>query len=239
MTLMKSMKSMVAPMATLFLALGSTGCALEDFEDGHESTSAVEQASKANDKVRSVHVFTASAYGSGEESRIWASDGGWVESDLDNGLGGYFEDAYVATRDLDMSGVMAGCVDSTIELFLEDGGDPASQGKVESLRKGGNEVITMYREYKQEEGVWENKKTVTVWGYISSADLSAGPSSLAFEVHTVRVITQNDAVGTRDYAIDCITGASTIRGGTLGARTPEPIDPLGQRSPGWGALLNR
>lgn len=233
---MKLMKSMLAPTATLLLALGSTGCALEDFEEGHDSAKLAKETATAGVKMRSVQIFTANSYGSSDKNRIWAPDDGRVV--LNNDRGGYFADAYVAAQDIDMGGVMSGDGAGSIHFAIEDGGDSAGQRMVETLRQGRTEVIAVYREYKQEDGVWENKKTVTTWGYIASANLIAGPSSLSIEVHTIRVISQNDAIGTRDYAIDAITGASTLYGGTLGNREPTPINPPEPRPSGWGALLN-
>ena len=138
------------------------------------------------------------------------------------------------TKERDLKDVMR-----QIPVAIEEGEDEVGKELCEEWRQGRIEVIVIYREWKQEEGVWENKKTVTVWGYISSANLQAGPSTLGIEVHCIRVITQNDAIGTRDYSIDCITGASTIRGGSLGGRTPTPLIPLGMpESDDWGELLN-
>ena len=234
---MKSMKSMIAPTATLVLALGSTGCALEDFEDVHDSTKMAKEAAAADVKMRSVQIFTANSYGSSDRDRIWSPDGGRVV--LNDDRGGYFADAYEAAQDIDMSGVMSEPGVGSTRFIIQDGGDPAGREMVETLRQGHVEVITMYREYKQEEGIWENKKTVTIWGYIASANLSAGASSLSIEVHTIRVITQNDTIGTRDYSIDAITGVSTLDGGTLGNREPTPINPPEPRPSGWGALLNQ
>ena len=188
-------------------------------------------------KKRSLHIFTAKPSSDNDETRIWEPDGEYLI--LKNHQGGYFTHAYRCSKDLDMSGVMSGRGKGFLALAIEEGEDEVGKELVEEWRQGRIEVVGVYREWKQEEGVWENKKTVTVWGYIASANLKAGASSLAFEVHCVRVITQNDAIGTRDYSIDCITGASTIRGGTLGARTPEPIDPTeSPESDDWGECLN-
>jgi len=188
-------------------------------------------------KKRSLHIFTAKPSSDNDETRVWEPDGESVI--LKNHQGGYFTHAYRCGTDIDMSGVMSGRGQGFINFDIEEGEDEVGKELTEEFRQGRIEVITMYREWKQEEGTWENKKTVTVWGYVSSADLKAGSSSIAVEVHTVRVITQNDAIGTRDYAIDCVTGASTIRGGTLGARQPQPIAcPGSPESDDWGTELN-
>jgi len=188
-------------------------------------------------KKRSLHIFTAKPSSDNDETRVWELDGEYLV--LKNHQGGYFTNAYRCAKDIDMGGVMSGRGKGFIALALEDGEDEVGRELVEEWRQGRIEVVGAYREFKQEEGVWENKKTVIIWGYIASASLSAGASSLSFEVHCVRVVTQNDAIGTRDYSIDCITGASTIRGGSLGARTPEaPPTPWTPESDDWGALLD-
>ncbi|MEX1367294.1 MAG: hypothetical protein AB1Z98_29475, partial [Nannocystaceae bacterium] len=134
-----------------------------------------------------------------------------------------FTHAYLCSKDIDMSGVMSGRGKGFISFAIENGEDEVGRELCEEWRQGRVEVVVMYHEWKQEEGMWCNKKTVVVWGYLASCNLQKGASSIACEVHCVRVITQNDAIGTRDYSIDCITGASTIRGGDLGARQPQPI----------------
>ncbi|MCA9706481.1 MAG: hypothetical protein KDK70_11580 [Myxococcales bacterium] len=190
-------------------------------------------------KKRSLHIYTAKPSSDNDETRLWEEDGDYLI--LKNHQGGYFEHAYRCGKDIDMSGVMSGRGKGFIAMQIEEGEDEVGRELVEEWRQGRVEVIGVYREWKQEnDGMWTNKKTVTFWSYISSAHLVAGPSSIAFEVHTVRVITQNDAIGTRDYSIDCITGSSTIRGGTLGDRTPQPIDPpgAGPQSDDWDAPLN-
>ena len=188
-------------------------------------------------KKRSLHIFTAKPSSDNDETRIWEPDGEHLI--LKNHQGGYFTHAYRCGKDIDMSGVLSGRGKGFIALAIEEGEDEVGKELTEEWRQGRIEVVGVYREFKQEEGVWENKKTVTVWGYISSANLQAGPSTLGIEVHCIRVITQNDAIGTRDYSIDCITGASTIRGGSLGGRTPTPLIPLGMpESDDWGELLN-
>lgn len=40
---------------------------------------------------------------------------------------------------------------------------------------------------------------------------SETPSSLAVEVHTVRVVTQNDTIGTRDYSIDAMSASPNLK----------------------------
>ncbi|MEM9460327.1 MAG: hypothetical protein AAGF11_39515 [Myxococcota bacterium] len=188
-------------------------------------------------KKRSLHIYTAKPTNDNDETRVWEPDGDYLI--LKNHQGGYFTHAYRVATDIDMSGVMSGRGRGMVGLNVQEGEDEVGKELVEEWRQGRIEVIVIYREFKQEEGVWENKKTVTLWGYIANASMQAGASSVTFEVHTVRVITQNDAIGTRDYSIDCITGASTIRGGTLGARTPTPLIPLGvPESDDWGELLN-
>ncbi|MCA9654846.1 MAG: hypothetical protein H6712_26265 [Myxococcales bacterium] len=193
----------------------------------------------AEQKQISLQIFTATPDSDNDETRRWVPDGDNLI--LKNHRGGYFTHAYVCNKDIDMSGVMSGRGKGFISFAIENGEDEVGRELVEEWRQGRIEVVFMYREWKQEEGIWENKKTVTVWGYVASASLQKGPSSIASEVHVVRVVTQNDAIGTRDYSIDCITGASTIRGGDLGARQPEPIDPGTIGTPDssdWGAPLN-
>lgn len=188
-------------------------------------------------KKRSLHIFTAKPTNDNDETRVWEPDGEFLV--LKNHQGGYFTHAYRCASDIDLGGVMAGRGKGFASISIEEGEDEAGRELVEEWRQGRIEVVAVYREWKQEEGVWENKKTVTMWGYIASASLKAGPSSIGLEIHTMRGIAQNETVGTRDYCVDCVTGSSTIRGGTLGSRTPQPIDPPGTpESDDWGELLN-
>lgn len=187
-------------------------------------------------KKRSLHIYTAKPSSDNDETRVWEEDGEYMV--LKNHQGGYFTHAYRCSTDLDMSGVMAGRGKGYVSFSIEEGEDEAGRELCQEWRQGRIEVIGVYREWKQEEGIWENKKTVVIWGYIANASLQAGPSSLGFEVHCVRHEVVNDALGTRDYAIDCITGASTIKGGSLGARMPHSIVPPGEpESDDWGATL--
>ena len=188
---------------------------------------------------RSLHIFIATPSSDNDESREWIPKGN-EHIIHKNHQGGYFTDAYRCSKDLDMSGVMSGRGKGFISFSLEDGSDEVACELVEEARQGRVEVICMYRKWKQDnEGLWTNKKTVAVWGYIASCNLQPGASSLSVEVHTVRVITQNDAIGTRDYSIDCITGASSIRGGQLGKRTPQPLPSPGTpESADWDTELN-
>ena len=192
----------------------------------------------AEQKQIALHIYTATPENDNDETRRWVDDGEFLI--LKNHAGGYFTHAYRCSNDINMSGVLSGRGAGTIGLSVENGEDEVGRELLEEWRQGRIEVIGMYQEWKQEEGTWENKKTVVIWGYITSIDLQAGPSSIGFEVHCVRVITQNDAIGTRDYSIDCITGSSTIRGGSLGPRTPEPIPSASIASPdadNWGEEL--
>jgi hypothetical protein len=187
-------------------------------------------------KKRSIHVYTAKPSSDNDETRVWEPDGEFMV--LKNHQGGYFTHAYRGSKDLDLSGVMAGRGKGFASFAIEEGEDEAGRELIQEWRQGRIEVIVVYREWKQEEGIWENKKTVVLWGYIANANLQAGPSSMGIEVHCVRHEVVNDALGTRDYAIDCITGASTIKGGSLGARMPVSIAPPGTpESEDWGEPL--
>jgi hypothetical protein len=188
-------------------------------------------------KKRSLHIYTAKPSSDNDETRVFEPDGEYMI--LKNHQGGYFTHAYRCSSDLDLSGVMAGRGKGYCSFALEDG-DEAGAELCQEWRQGRIETIAVYREWKEEEGIWENKKTVVVWGYIANANIHPGQAgSIGFEVHCVRHEVVNDALGTRDYAIDCITGASTIKGGSLGARMPNSIDPPGSpEADNWGELLN-
>lgn len=187
-------------------------------------------------KKRSLHVYMAKPTSDNDETRSFEFTGEHVVHK--NHQGGYFTDAYRISKDIDMSGVMAGRGKGFVSFAIEEGEDEAARELIEELRQARVEVIAIYREWKQEEEVWENKKTVVIWGYIANANLQPGPSSLGLEVHSLRHEVVNDALGTRDYAIDCITGASTIKGGSLGARMPVSQPPVGSPEAGnWGEPL--
>jgi len=193
-------------------------------------------ASNEIQKKRSLHIYTAKPSDDNDESRVFQEDGEYMI--LKNHQGGYFTHAYRCSADLDLSGVMAGRGKGYASFQVEEG-DEAGAELCQEWRQGRIELIAVYREWKEEEGVWENKKTVVIWGYISNCNLQAGsPGSVGFEVHCVRHEVVNDALGTRDYAIDCITGASTIKGGSLGARMPHSIAPPGDpEADNWGTPL--
>jgi hypothetical protein len=187
-------------------------------------------------KQRGLQVFCAKPNGDNDETRVFQETGEYMI--LKNHRGGYFTHAFRCSADIDMSGVMAGRGKGYVSFQVEEG-DEAGSELCQEWRQSREEVIWVYREWKQEEGVWENKKTVVGWSYISNANLHPGqPGTIGFEVHVLGHIVVNDAIGTRQYAIDCITGASTIKGGTLGQRSPHSIAPPGTpESEDWGELL--
>jgi hypothetical protein len=192
--------------------------------------------SAEDSKKRSVHVYTAKPTTDNDETRVFQEDGEYMI--LKNHQGGYFTHALRASQDIDMSGVMAGRGKGYVSFQIEEG-DEAGGELLGEWRQARTEVIVVYREWKDEEEVKENKKTVVLWGYIANSNLHPGsPGSLGIEVHCVGHIVVNDAIGTRQYAIDCITGASTIKGGSLGSRQPHSIAPPGTpESENWGELL--
>jgi hypothetical protein len=194
-------------------------------------------ASNESQKKRSLHIYTAKPSSDNDETRLFEEDGEFMI--LKNHQGGYFTHALRCGADIDMSGVMSGRGKGYVSFQIEEG-DEVGRELCEEWRQGRIEVIVVYREWKQEEGIWENKKTVVLWSYIANCSLQPGSAgSLGLEVHVVRHEVVNDAIGTRDYAIDCITGASTIKGGSLGQRMPHSIDPPGAPdSSDWGDLLN-
>ena len=62
---------------------------------------------------------------------------------------------------------------------------------------------------------------------------------LAIEVHVIRTTSVNDSLGTRDYSVDCVTGSSTIKGGSLGQRQPEHLaPPATPEADNWGEPLS-
>lgn len=176
-------------------------------------------------KKRSVPIDSAILENDNDETRVWEPDGDCVA--LEDHQGGDFTRAYRVTSDIDTSGIMSGRHKGFIRLNIEEGADELGKELVEEWRQGRLEVIFIYREFEQEAGIWEDQKTATAWGYIFSSHLHAGSSPISFEVHTMRVLTANKTADTRDYSIDGITAASTIRGGSLGPRTPTPLTPFG------------
>ena len=192
-----------------------------------------------DNKKRSVHIFTATPSNDNDQTRAWIPDGdGLILKDHE---GGYFTNAYVGSADMDDSNVQAGMGRGYLTFAIEDGGDEAGQMLLEEWRQGRMEVIAVYREWKLESGtgVWENKKVVTAWGYLSTARMQRGASSLSLEIHVFRTTSVNDSLGTRDYSVDCVTGSTTIKGGTLGARTPIHIAPPGApESDNWDSPLS-
>jgi hypothetical protein len=192
-----------------------------------------------DNKKRSVHVFTAIPSNDNDQTRMWIPDGDGLV--LKDHQGGYFTHAYVGSADMNDSGIQAGMGRGFVSFEIEDGGDEAGKMLIDEWRQGRMEVIVVYREWKLEsgQGVWENKKVVTAWGYITASRLSRGASSLSLEVHTFRTTSVNDSLGTRDYSVDCVTGSTTIKGGTLGQRTPIHIGPPGAPEAGnWDQPLS-
>lgn len=178
-------------------------------------------------KKRSIHVFTAMPSNDNDQTRAWIPDGGALV--LKDHQGGYFTNAYLGAVDMDDSNIQAGQGQGHISFTIEDGGDEAGKMLIDEWRQGRMEVIVVYREWKLEggTGVWENKKVVTVWGYLDGSRLARGSSMISLEAHVFRTTSVNDALGTRDYCVDCITGSTTIKGGSLGVRTPIHLPPPG------------
>jgi hypothetical protein len=192
-----------------------------------------------DNKKRSVHIFTATPSNDNDQTRVWIPDGGGLI--LKDHEGGYFTNAYVGAKDMDDTNVQAGMGRGFVSFEIEDGGDEAGKMLIDEWRQGRMEVVIVYREWKLEsgQGVWENKKVVTVWGYLNGSRLARGASTISVEVHVFRTTSVNDSLGTRDYSIDCVTGSSTIKGGTLGARTPTHIDPPGDpEADNWESPLS-
>jgi hypothetical protein len=187
---------------------------------------------------RSVHIFTAKASDDNDDTRKWQPDGDYMI--LKSHQGEYFTHALRASEDIDLKGVQAGRGRGYASIKLEAGDEVGSE-LCEEWRAARVEVVVTYRQWKQFDGEWTNFKTVTLWGYIASADIKDDQAgSMGFEVHVVRVSNQNDALGTRDYSIDCITGSSTIKGGQL-TRQPEHLDTPGmtdQPAGNWAAPFN-
>lgn len=192
-----------------------------------------------DNKKRSLHIYTATPSNDNDQTRVWQPDGEFMI--LKDHQGGYFTHAYLGSQDMDDTNVQAGMGRGFVTFQIEDGGDEAGKALIDEWRQGRIEIIAEYREWKLENGtgVWENKKSVVVWGYISTARLVRGASSISVEVHVFRNTSVNDSLGTRDYTIDCVTGSSTIKGGTLGARQAQHIAPPGTpESSNWGDPLN-
>jgi hypothetical protein len=189
----------------------------------------------AEDKKRSIQIEYASPTSDNDETRLFQALGQHVIHK--NHQGGYFTDCYRASKDIDLSGVMAGRGKGFASLQIEDSSDEAAREQVQEIRQARLEVIMTYREWQQFDGMWTNTKAVVAWGYIANASLGEGPGSLGLEVHVIRHEVVNDALGTRDYTIDCITGSSTIKGGAP-TRNPDIIPPYGPADGGnWDAPL--
>ncbi len=192
-----------------------------------------------DNKKRSLHIYTATPSNDNDQTRVWQPDGEFLI--LKDHQGGYFTHAYLGSQDIDDTNVQAGMGRGFVTFQIEDGGDEAGKALIDEWRQGRIEIIAEYREWKLENGtgVWENKRSTVCWGYISTARLARGASSISIEVHVFRNTSVNDSLGTRDYAVDCVTGSSTIKGGTLGSRHPEHIAPPGTpESSNWGDPLN-
>ena len=56
--------------------------------------------------------------------------------------------------------------------------------------------------------------TLILTAVAATTSMVEANTASAFEVHIVRVANQNDAVGTRDYSIDCVTMCATRRKAT-------------------------
>lgn len=189
----------------------------------------------SNDKKRSIQIEIASPTNDNDETRLFQANGQHVVHK--NHQGGYFTDCYRADKDADLSGVMAGRGKGFVSFSIEEGEDEAARELVQEIRQARLEVIVTYREWQQFDGMWENTKTVVLWGYIANANLQPGASSMGIEVHVIRHEVVNDALGTRDYTIDCITGSSTLKGGSI-TRMPTSIPPYGPSDgDNWAAPL--
>lgn len=178
-------------------------------------------------KKRSLNIFLAKASDDNDKSRVFEPDGEYLI--LKNHEGGYFTHAYECSKDVITKGVTAGQGKGYLKFILKDGSDEVGRELVDEWRMGRVEVIISYREWQQENGgSWTNTKCVTAAGYISSCDLCPGESNIGVEVHTIRTLNENDAVGKRDFAVDCVNGSSTIKGGSLGKRQPTPMAPIAE-----------
>ena len=130
-----------------------------------------------DNKKRSLHIFTATPSNDNDQTRVWQPDSEGLI--LKDHQGGYFEHAYLCSQDMDDTNVQAGMGRGFATFQIEDGGDEAGKALIDEWRQGRVEVVAVYREWKLESGagVWENKKVVTAWGYISTARLARGASS--------------------------------------------------------------
>ncbi len=176
-------------------------------------------------KKRSLNLFLAKASDDNDKTRVFEPTGEYLI--LKSHEGGYFTHAYNCEKDVDTTGVTAGQGKGYLKFVITDGSDEVGRELVDEWRMGRVEVIVSYREFQQENGgSWVNTKCVTAAGYISSCKLVRGESKIGVEVHTIRTLNENDAVGKRDFSVDCVNGNSTIMGGTLGKRQPMPIAPI-------------
>jgi hypothetical protein len=175
-----------------------------------------------NTNKRYLHIHLCDALNDNDESRVWQPTGEVVR--FKSHQGGYGTDAYEMGADIDCNGVSAGHGKGFVSAMLKDGGDQVARDIIEKLRQGRVEVIWVYRQFEQLNGVWENTKTVVSAGYFASAALKAGPCSISLECHINAIWTLNESIGADDYQVDCVNGTSTIKGGDLGPRTLKILD---------------
>ena len=176
-----------------------------------------------------------------EKSRVFEPTGEYVQ--FKSSGTGYFEHAFELTQPVDDSNVQSGMGIGMLSIAIKDGGDQAAQSTIRALRQGRQEVILVYREFRQEaesgRSMWTNIRTLTAWCYISMARLNPGASSMSFEVHCMRDTTQDDVNGQMMLSLDLLAGDKAFGDQSLGKRQPKHLDPPGTpESEDWDELLN-
>lgn len=191
----------------------------------------------ATQHKRSLQIEYAIPSNDNDDSRLFNPKGEHVV--FKNDEGGYFTDVWKVDREPDTAGVMAGRGQGYVSIQLQGKPDEVARKLTNSARQHRLEAIFTYRDWKQDdEGIWTNIETIVMWGYVASTNFpEEGGGSIGIEVHVFGTISRNDKVGTSEEKLDCITGASSVKGGTI-ARNPSSIPPYGSETAGnWAEPL--
>ncbi len=182
---------------------------------------------------RSLHIFLAKPSSDNDLSREWQPTGEHIK--LKNHKGGYFTDAFELSDELNLSGVQPGVGRGYATFQIEAGEiDDGAVYQIQKLQHTRVESIFVYRVWTLHEGKWSNQRVVTVWGYISTAMLTARGSNISIEIHVLKTDVSIEGIGGDHYCCDCVSGTVGEGQRKPGHMAPPVEGDVGEN---WGAPL--
>lgn len=144
------------------------------------------------EQKRSLYIFPAKS--SRGNSETPAAEQGRDLLTPENSPGGYFSPRCHLSRDVDMNAVLMDRALGMVEFEVEWGGSESGWELLEPWCQRRTQVTVVYRELEQMEGIWREKKAMTLQGLVSRVKVHAGFSCISLDAHAMQ-ITRNGKSG--------------------------------------------